>query len=281
MHTNPEAVFYDRLFTVTAWSFGVVGFTLPLLIFGFLLANGMHVVNWQFLSQYPAGFPLGQGGGILPAITGTLTLVSGGLLIALPTGLGGAIYLAEYGRNKKVLAAIRFAIECLAAIPAIIYGLFGYAFLVVFMSLKVSLLAGIITLGLMMFPIILVGSQEAIQAVEWSYRESALSLGVTRAYVIRRIILKKAWPGVLAATVLTAGHAMGTAAPVLFTASTVFTHSGLGLDAPVMTLATHLYYLVSQGTSFDHSYGTALVLVTVLIAVNSLALLIKKLSSRY
>jgi len=280
MPTNRQAVLCDKLFTLAAWSVGILGFSLPLMIIGFLLFNGIHIVSWKFLTQYPSGFPLGQGGGILPAILGSMALVGGGLLIALPVGVGGALYLSEYGKNRKALAAIRFAIECLAAIPAIIYGLFGYAFLVVFMSLKISLLAGIITLGLMMFPIILVGAQEAIQAVQWSYRESALSLGVTRAYVIRRIILKKAWPGILAATVLTAGHAMGTAAPVLFTASTVFTHSGLGLDAPVMTLATHLYFLVSQATSFEHAFGTALVLVTVLIVVNCLALLLKNFSPR-
>ena len=280
MPTNSLSLVSDRVFTLVVWSCGILGFSLPLLIVGFLIVNGMHILSWEFLTQYPTGFPLGQGGGIFPAILGTAALVGGGLLIAVPVGLGGALYLAEYGNSGKALKAIRFGVECLAAVPAIIYGVVGYGLLVVFLSLKVSLLAGIVTLGLMMFPIILVGSQEAIQAVDWSYRESALSLGVTRAYVIKRIILQKAWPGILAATVLTAGHAMGSAAPILFTASTVFTHGGLSLDAPVMTLATHLYYLVGEARSFEHAFGTALVLVAGLITVNLLALFLKRLALR-
>jgi phosphate transport system permease protein len=270
-------VLFDRTFTACAWIFGISGLALPILIIGFLFVNGAHVISWQFLTEGPSGFPLGLAGGIWPAIQGSLALVGIGLMIALPVGVGGAVYLTEYGKSKRAMKMIRFVIECLAGIPSIIYGLFGYAFLVVLLSLKISLLAGGITLGLMMFPIIFVGTQEAIQAVEWHYREAALSLGVTKAYMIRRIILGKAWPGILAATALTAGHAMGSAAPVLYTASTIFSRSGLSLDAPVMTLATHLYYLVGQAISFEHAFGTALVLVVGLLAINFTVLYLKRI----
>lgn len=270
----------DRMFTAGAWFIGGLGLLLPLLIIGFLLFRGSQVITISFLLSPPSGFPIGSAGGILPAIEGTLALVTIGLFVAFPTGVGGALYLTEYGKNRRFLRLLRFAIECLAGIPSIIYGLFGYAFLVVFMSLKVSLLAGGLTLGFMMFPIILVGAQEAIQAVEWPLREAALSLGVNRPYLIRRILLRKAWPGIIAATVLTAGHAMGTAAPILYTASTIFSTTGMRLDAPVMTLSTHLYYLVSQALSFEHAFGTALVLVVILLMVNFMSLYLKKLATR-
>ncbi len=269
----------DRLFTLCAWIIGGIGLLLPVLIIGFLLVRGMQVLSVQFLLTPPSGFPLGSAGGIRPAIEGTLALVGIGLLVAFPAGVGGALYLTEYGKDRRFVGMMRFAIECLAGIPAIIYGLFGYAFLVVFLSLKVSLLAGGLTLGFMMLPIILVGTQEALLAVEWPLRESALSMGVSRSYLIRRVLLKKAWPGIMAATILTAGHAMGSAAPVLYTASTILSTTGMSLDAPVMTLATHLYYLVSQALSFEHAFGTALVLVMVLLAVNFLSLYLKKLGA--
>ena len=277
---NRRAVVADRVFTLSAWIFGGLGLALPFSIVGFILVNGAHVISWQFLTEDPAGFPLGMAGGILPAIKGSLALVGIGVVIALPTAVGGAIYLTEYGKNVFVLRSVRFITECLAANPAIIYGLCGYSLLVVFMALKISLLAGAITLGLMMFPIILIGSQEAIQAVESEYREAALSLGVTKAYVVRWIILRKALPGILAATVLATGHALGSAAPILFTASTVFSHGGMSLDAPVMTLPTHLYYLVNQALSFDHAYGTALVLVVLLFMINFLAWTLKRYVGR-
>ena len=239
MSDNRRAIAADRLFALSTWIMGGLGLLLPVLIIGFLLVRGTQVLSVQFLlTPPPSGFPLGSAGGIRPAIEGTLALVGIGLLVAFPSGVGGALYLTEYGKNRRFLRIMRFAVECLAGIPSIIYGLFGYAFLVVFMSLKVSLLAGGLTLGFMMFPIILVGTQEALLAIEWPLREAALSMGVDRSYLIRRILLKKAWPGIVAATVLTAGHAMGSAAPVLYTASTILSTTGMSLDAPVMTLAT-------------------------------------------
>jgi phosphate transport system permease protein len=171
---------------------------------------------------------------------------------------------------------VRFTAECLAGIPAVIYGLFGYSLLVVFLALKMSLAAGAVTLGLVMFPIVLIGTQESLAAVEHEYREAALALGVSRAYAIRRILLPKAWPGIAAVVVLAAGHAAGSAAPVMYTASTMLTRTGLSLDSPVMTLPTHLYHLVAEAVSFEHAYGTALVLVLGMLCGNALALPLRR-----
>ena len=275
-----KAVISDYAFTISVWALGLAGLTAPLGILGYLFVNGISVIEWDFLTQGPGGLPLGAAGGIGPAIQGSVALVGIGTAFAFPMGVGGAIYLAEYGNPGPILRSFRFAAECLAGIPAIVYGLFGYAFLVVFMSFRISLLAGGITLGFLMFPVILIGSHEAIKAVENEYREASLSLGVTRSYMVRRIILKKAWAGILGVTTLAIGHAIGSASPVLYTASVIFTHGELSLSAPVMTLPTHLYYLVGEAVSFEHAYGTAFVMLIVVLLSNIAGLALKKLGAR-
>ncbi len=267
----------DRAFTVLAWGCGLAGMALPLGILGFLMIEGAPRLSIAFLTQAPAGFPLGRAGGVAPAIAGTLALVGIGVALALPLGIAGAIGLVEYApANSRWLRAVRFGAECLAAVPAIVYGLFGFAVLVVTFGFKISLLSGGLTLALMMLPILLIGAEEALRSVEASLREAGLSLGVSRFNVVRRIVLQKAMPGILAATVLAAGHAAGSAAPVLFTASVAFARGTPSLDAPVMTLPTHLYYIVSEGADLQQAYATALVLLVGLLLANGCAALIKR-----
>jgi phosphate transport system permease protein len=127
-----------------------------------------------------------------------------------------------------------------------------------------------------MLPIVLIGTGAALHAVDPAEREAALALGVTRWHALRRIVLRRARPGIVAAVVLAAAHAFGSAAPVLFTASVVHSRGGLDLAAPVMTLPTHLYYLVGEATSFEHAYGTAFVLVVALLAGNAVAMVVKR-----
>ena len=267
----------DRLWRGVLWCCGIIGILLPFSIIGYLLLKGLRCVSWSFLVDYPKGSPLGTEGGIWPAVEGSLALAAIGLLVALPLALGGGLYLSEYGLSQRLNKVARFLVECLAAVPSIIYGLFGYAFLVVFLKLGISLLAGGLVLALIMFPILLVAVQEALRGVDDAYREMALSLGVTRFYLIRRVLLPKAWPGIVAGIVLAVGHAVGSAAPVLFTASIYFAKGGLGLDRPVMTLPTHLYHLVSEAVSYDQAFGTALVLIAGLLIFNVSALFLRRL----
>jgi len=268
---------YDRAFTVLTWGCGLAGMALPLGILGFLMIEGAPRLSIAFLTEAPTGFPLGRAGGVAPAIAGTLALVAIGVALALPLGIAGAVGLVEYApANSKWLRAVRFGAECLAAVPAIVYGLFGFAVLVVAFGFKISLLSGGLTLALMMLPIILIGAEEALRSVEASLREAGLSLGVSRFNVVRRIVLPKALPGILAATVLAVGHAAGSAAPVLFTASVAFARGAPAFDAPVMTLPTHLYYIVSEGADLQQAYATALVLVVGLLLANGCAALIKR-----
>jgi phosphate transport system permease protein len=231
--------------------------------------------------DYPKGTPLGTQGGIWPAVEGSLALASIGLLVAFPLALGGALYLSEYGRSQRFNQIVRFLVECLSAVPSILYGLFGYAFLVVFLRFGISLISGGLVLALIMFPILLIATQESLRSIDDAYREMGLSLGVTRAYLIRRVLLRKAWRGIVAGVVLAVGHAVGSAAPVLFTASIYFSRGGLRLDRPVMTLPTHLYHLVSEAISFDQAFGTALVLIAGLLIFNASAMLLRRLGGGF
>jgi phosphate transport system permease protein len=239
----------DSIFTAGAWGVGLLGFALPISIIVFLLYRGAGAITWDLLWQSPRGFPLGGFGGIRPAIEGSIALVVIGLAVSLPLAVGGAIYLTEYSASDRLRRTASFCGECLAGVPAIVYGLFGYSFLVVFLGMRTSLLAGGITLGLVMLPIILVGAYEALRAVEAKYREAALALGVSRLYAFRKNVWPKGCAGLMAAVVLAAGHAFGSAAPVLLIASVVISQSGLDLSSPVMTLPSHLYYLVSEASS--------------------------------
>ncbi len=271
------SVLRDRLWRGVLWFCGFIGFLLPISIIGYLIFEGIHCVSWQFLVDYPRGTPLGTRGGIWPAVEGSLALGSIGLLVAFPLALGGGLYLSEYSRSQRFNKTVRFLVECLAAVPSIIYGLFGYAFLVVFLKFGISLIAGALVLALIMFPILLIAVHESLRAVDDVYREMGLSLGVTRVYLIRRVLLRKAWSGIVAGIVLSVGHAAGSAAPVLFTASIYFSKGGLRLDRPVMTLPTHLYHLVSEAISFDQAFGTALVLIAGLLIFNASAMLLRRL----
>ncbi len=271
------ALLRDRLSRAVLWFCGCIGLLLPVSIIGYLIMEGIQFISWNFLVDYPKGTPLGTEGGIWPAVEGSLALASIGLSVAFPLALGGGLYLSEYGHLQRLNQIVRFLVECLAAVPSIIYGLFGYAFLVVFLKFGISLIAGGLVLALIMFPILLIAVQESLRSVDDAYREMGLSLGVTRLYLVRRVLLRKAWRGIVAGIVLAVGHAVGSAAPVLFTASIYFSKGGVGLDRPVMTLPTHLYNLVSEAISFDQAFGTALVLIAGLLIFNASAMLLRRL----
>lgn len=273
------ALVADQLFTVTAWGAGLLGILLPASVVAFLLVDGTRAISWRFLTDRPRGFPLGSAGGIGPAIQGSLALVGIGLAVALPLALGGAIWLSELRPDRRSSHVLRFLVECLAAVPSVVYGLFGYAFFVVFLRFGISLLAGGLVLAAVMFPILLISAHEALAAVGPEVREAALALGVDQTCVVKRVLLRRAWAGILAGVVLAVGHAVGSAAPVLFTATVYFRDGGLGLREPVMTLPTHLYFLVAEAISTDQAFGTALVLVLSLLLFNAAALALRRLGA--
>jgi phosphate transport system permease protein len=272
----------EGLYAPVLWLCGLSGVALPLGIISYMLVHGIGVLTQDFLFGNLAGMPLGSAGGIWPALVGTLALSGIALLLAFPFGLGGALFLTEYGHSSSFLCRICLgAVECMAAIPAIIYGLFGYAALVVFFGWQISLRAGAATLALMMYPVILIGCRAALAGVHNQYREAAFSLGVNRMYAIRKVLLPRAWPGIISGTVLALGHAASAATPILFTATVFFSRGTVSLNEPVMSLPTHLYYLVTEAISFPYAYGTACVLIIIMLVTNVCAMLLRHLGRRH
>lgn len=266
----------DALYRAAAWIAGGVGVAIPVAILAYLAWHGLSAVTMEFLFSVPRGSSLDGTGGIWPAIKGSLALVALGLVPALLLGIGGGIYLAEFNRSQTLEHAARFCIESLAAVPGLVYSLFGYALLVVAFKFKISLIAGAVTLGFVMLPLILIGTHEALRAVDPLMREAAHALGVSRTYLFARVALPIAWPAILTSIVLAAVHALGSAAPLLFTSATVFTKESLGLFKPVMALPTHLYFVTSEIGATAYAFGSALVLAVLILSISVFALLLKR-----
>jgi phosphate transport system permease protein len=234
-------------------------------IIGFVLEKGLPQLSLEFLFSKPRN--MGKAGGIFPAIVGTLLLSLMAIAIALPLGVGTAVYLAEYTRETLLTRAIRFGTDCLAGIPSIIFGLFGYIFFVTTLRMGWSLIAGSLTLAIMVLPTLIRTSEEAIRAVPQSWREVSLSLGATRWETVRKVVLPNALPGIVTGVMLSFGRSIGETAAVIFTAGSSFRLPKGAFDS-VRTLAVHFYILAREGISSERAYGTASVLVIAVLAVN-------------
>jgi len=245
------------------------------IILGDIIVNGLPALSWDFLTQSPTN--LGRGGGIFPAIIGTLYLVTGAILIALPLGVGAAIYLVEYTREGRVTRIIRTGVDLLNGTPSIVFGLFGFAFIVLFLNVGVSLLAGMITLALMVLPTVIRTTEESLKNIPQSLREGSLALGATQWQTIKNVVIPPAVPGIVTGAILSIGRAAGETAPIMFTA-VVFSTRFLpnSLFDPVMALPYHLYILSTNvpGAS-TNKYGTALVLVMLVVAFYTVAILVR------
>jgi phosphate transport system permease protein len=234
----------------------------------FVLEKGIPVVGWRFLAGNPVD--MGKSGGIFPTVVASLILPVMAILVALPLGVGTAVYLTEYTRETRLTRIIRFGTDCLAGIPSIIFGLFGFIFFVTMLRMGWSLLSGALTLAFMILPTIIRTSEEAIKAVPHSYREVSFSLGATRWRTVVKVVLPNALPGILTGVMLGVGRSIGETAAVIFTAG-----SSLRLPASVFdsarTMSVHFYILAREGISTENAYGTAAVLILSVLLINSIA----------
>jgi phosphate transport system permease protein len=231
----------------------------------FVLEKGLPVLSLSFLLSNPED--MGRAGGIFPTLIGTVVLPLLAIMIATPLGLGTSIYLSEYTREGRTTKVIRFGTDCLAGIPSIIFGLFGFIFFVTTLGMGWSILSGGLTLAFMILPTIIRTSEEAIKAVPQSYREVSFSLGATRWQTVRRVILPNALPGILTGVMLGIGRSIGETAAVIFTAG-----SSLRLPSSIFdstrTMAVHFYILAREGLSSENAYGTAAALIIAVLLVN-------------
>ena len=241
-----------------------------------IIQKGLPAISWQFLTDIPR-----QGmrqGGIFPAIVGTLYLVLGAIVFALPIGLLSAIYLSEYAKDNFLSRLVKLAIVNLAGVPSVVYGLFGLALFVVFLKFGASILSGALTLGIMILPIIITTSREALESVPYSFREVSLSLGASRWQTIRHVVLPNALPGILTGTILGLGRAAGETAPILFTVAAFYLPSlPRSIFDQAMALPYHLYVISTQVPNVDEKirYGTALVLLALVLFMNLVAIIIR------
>ncbi len=246
------------------------------LVVGLIVAKGWSAITWEFLTAMPR---MGmRAGGIFPAIVGTFYLVAGTIAIALPIGVSAAIYLTEYSRDNWLRRVVEIAIVNLAGVPSVVYGLFGLGLFVIFLRMGASILAGSLTLAIMVLPVIITASREALIAVPKSFREVSLSLGATRWQAVRGVVLPHAIPGILTGTILAIGRAAGETAPILFTVAAFYLpRLPRSIFDQAMALPYHLYVLATQVPKVSPrlQYGTALVLVGCVFAMNLVAVIIR------
>jgi len=241
-----------------------------------IIVKGSSAISWEFLTAMPSHGM--KAGGIYPAIFGTLILTLGTALAAIPVGVGGAIYLAEYARDSWLTRAIRLAIVNLAGIPSVVYGLFGLGLFVLFLQFGTSILAGSLTLAIMTLPVIISTAEEALRAVPTEFRTIIASLGGTRWQGISRVVLPQALPGIITGIILGLLRAAGETAPILFTVAVFFLpHLPESPLDPTMALPYHLYVISTQvpGMPANIQYGTALVLLALVLSMNLVATIIR------
>lgn len=213
---------------------------------------------------------------MLPSMINTLIITALALLVSIPLGIGGAIYLAEYAkRNSVMVRLIRITAETLSGIPSIIYGLFGMMFFVNALSLKLSLLSGALTLALMVLPLILRTTEEALLSVPDSYREGSFGLGAGKLRTVMKIVLPPAMPGILSGIVLAIGRIVGETAALLYTTGTVAKLPENILSSG-RTLSLHMYVLSGEGLYIGEAYATAVILLLFVLGMNGLSTLISK-----
>ncbi len=246
------------------------------LITALILKNGIAALSWEFLSQSPR---MGmRAGGIFPAIVGTVYLVLGTMIFALPAGIFAAIYLSEYAKDHWIARVIDVAIVNLAGIPSVVYGLFGLGLFVDFLHFGTSILSGSLTLAVMSLPVIITASREALGTVPESFREASLALGATKWQTIRRVVLPNALPGILTGTILALSRAAGETAPILFTVAAFYLpRLPKSILDQCMALPYHLYVISTQVPKIkpQTQYGTALVLVLMVMVMNLCAVVIR------
>ena len=263
MRLPPRTV--QTLMKTLLWA--LTGFTLLILVFIILdiFIKGLPQVTFGFLVHEPQD--MGRHGGILSTIVATAYITLLAIVLAVPFGVGTAIYLTEYTREGWTTRIIRFGAECLAGVPSIILGLFGFVLFVMKLGFGWSVLSGALTLGIMVLPIIIRTSEEAIKAVPQEYRQVCFSLGMSQWQTVTRIVLPAALPGITTGIMLSVGRSLGETAVLLFTA-------GAALRTPVTlfdsgrTMAVHFYILAREGLSMPNAYGTAAVLVISILAIN-------------
>lgn len=258
------------LMRAAVWFSAAVTMAALLFIILYILIKGIpHLTPELFAWTYTS-----DNVSLMPALINTLSMTALSLLFAVPAGIGAAVYLSEYARRgNRLVSVVRITAETLSGIPSIVYGLFGSLFFVRALGLGKSLVSGALTLSIMILPLIMRTTEEALLSVPDSYREGSFGLGAGRLRTVFRIVLPSAVPGILAGVILGIGRIVGESAALIFTAGTV-AEVATSLGDSARTLSVHMYALSCEGLHIDQTYATAVVLLVLVIAINALSDLI-------
>jgi phosphate transport system permease protein len=264
----PTRYLTQKIAKVLVWVGALSTIAVMLLILLKVLSEGLPSLGLHFFLDSPK--EMGREGGILPMIVGTATLTAVALIVATPLGIGTAIFLREYTREGRISRMIRFGTDCLAGVPSIIFGLFGFVFFVIYLKMGWSILSGGLTLAAMILPTIISTSEEAIKAIPEKYREVSYSLGGTKWQTVIHTILPSALPGIFTGIILSIGRSIGeTAALVLTAGSSLLMPTSL--FSPVRTMSVHFYILATEGISMKMAYETGAALILLVLFVNTIA----------
>jgi phosphate transport system permease protein len=259
------------------WTFRILSFSIVaivVVILSFILIHGFKAISWDFITKMPEDGM--TKGGIYPAIIGTLYLVAGSMLFAFPIGVMSGIFINEYAKDGLLKRFIQMMTNNLAGVPSIVFGLFGMALFVNKLKFGDSILAGSLTLGLLALPVVIRTTEEALRAIDNSFRIGSMALGASKWQTTKRVVLPMAFPNIITGLILSVGRVSGETAPILFTVAAYFLpklpHS---IFDQVMALPYHLYVISTSGTNIEASremaYGTALVLILLVLIANLLA----------
>jgi phosphate transport system permease protein len=265
VHMNVNPRFTQKIAKTVIWLAALLVIVILLAIMLYILVKGLPVIDWQFLTQIPRD--MGRSGGISSTIVGTLLVTAVAILIATPFGVGTAFYLTEFTHEDKVTRIIRFSAESLSGIPSIVYGLFGFIFFVMYLKLGWSILSGGLTLAVMILPTIIRTSEESIRTVPKLYREVSFSLGGTSWQTIVKAILPSALPGIVNGIILSIGRCVAETAAVILTAGSAL-RMPVSVFSPSRTMAVHFYIMAREGISIEKAYGTAALLIILILIIN-------------
>jgi len=258
----------QKIAKVLIWIGALSTIAVMLLILFQILKEGLPVLHLRFFLDSPK--EMGREGGIFPTIIGTFALTAVAIFFATPLGVGTAIFLREYTGESRISHVIRFGTDCLAGVPSIIFGLFGFVFFVIYLNMGWSILSGGLTLAAMILPTIISTTEEAIKAVPYSYREVSYSLGGTKWQTVAHAVLPSALPGIFTGIILSVGRSIGETAAVILTAGSSLIMP-TSLFSPIRTMSVHFYILAREGISMEMAYGTGAALILLVLFINTVA----------
>jgi len=243
-------------------SSGILTIAILVIILGYIIVNGLHVLSFDFI--FGPVEDAGKSGGIFPMIVSSLYVTFIALLIATPIGVGAAVYMAEYATNSKIIKLVRFGSETLASIPSIVFGLFGLAFFVIFLNLGWSILSGALVLAIMAVPTIFQVAEVSLTSIPSAYKEGSYGLGATKWQTISKVILPAALPGIITGIILGMTRAISEAAAVMYAVGSSI-ETPISFFDPGRPLPLHLYVLATEGVSLPNAFGTATILVIIVL----------------